>query len=258
MTRARAAIMIGTGALVATTALSRHTAHASAFASPALAPCDADSHQPAPRFSAGSLREGRFVYRETVAGKDTSTFTLEIRRRAVDTWGFTGEGSGQRWEAITDSTFHPRSAMLSMTHRGRPYEFHLRYSGDSAFARVTRDDSSAHQIEVSSAEAVHGVTIDQRIDWASLMASDLAEGESATYSVYDPGTSSSRLRASASAGPTLSGPEGNRATTKLDYTICKAGKSESYTVFATKGRQRIMLREDLRGDIVAELVRIQP
>ncbi|HMI58042.1 MAG TPA: hypothetical protein VK511_08340, partial [Gemmatimonadaceae bacterium] len=237
--------------------ISRHSARA-ASATPSASPCDADPQQSAPRFSANTLREGRFVYRETVAGKDTSTFTIEIRKRADDTWRFTGEGSGQRWEAITDSAFRPRSAMLSMTRHGHPYEFHLRYTGESVFALVSRYDSAANPIKDSSAAAIRGATIDQRIDWASLMASDLATGRSAAYAVYDPATESSRLTASASDGPTLASPEGPRATIKLNYTICKAGKSESYTVFATKGSRRMMVREDLRGDIVAELVRVEP
>ena len=62
----------------------------------------------------------------------------------------------------------------------------------------------------------------------------------------------------ASDGPTLPSPDRPRATIKLDYTICKAGKSESYTVFSTKESPRKMLREDMRGDVVSELVRIEP
>jgi hypothetical protein len=257
MTRARIAVSVCAIALIAVATIARHSARA-AIAASFLSPCDADPQQSAPHFSANALREGRFAYRETVAGKDTSTFTIEIRRRTDDTWRFTGEGSGQRWEAITDSVFRPRSAMLSTTRHGRPYEFHLRYTADSVFALVSRYDSAAVLIKDSSAAAIRESTIDQRIDWASLMASDLAEGRSAAYAVYDPATGSSRLAATASSGPTLASPDGRRATIKLDYTICKAGKSESYTVYATKGRQRMMLRENLRGDIVAELVRVEP
>jgi hypothetical protein len=258
MTRTSLAMCIGAIALVAAAIASRHSAYAAAIAPPSASPCDADSNQSAPHFSANSLREGRFVYRETVAHKDTSTFTLEIRRRTDDTWRFTGEGSGQRWEAITDSLFRPRSAMLSMTRHGRPYEFHLRYTHDSVFALVSSVDSAANAHKDSSAAAIPGATIDQRIDWASLMASDLGAGKSAAYSVYDPATGSSHLAASASNGPTLASPDGPLATIKLGYAICKAGKSESYTVFATKGSRRMMVREDLRGDIVAELVRVEP
>jgi len=257
MTRASLATSVAAIALIATAIVSRHSAHA-AIVRPAVSPCDANPSQSAPHFSAKTLREGRFVYRETVAHKDTSTFTIEIRRRADDSWRFTGEGSGQRWEAITDSLFRPRSAMLSMSRHGRPYEFHLRYAGDSVFALVSSVDSAANAIKDSSAAAIRGATIDQRIDWASLMASDLGAGSSAAYSVYDPATGSSQLAASASNGPTLASPDGPRATIKLDYIICKAGKSESYSVFATKGPQRMMVREDLRGDIVAELVRVEP
>ena len=258
MTSASLAVCVGAIALIATASVSRRSAYAAAIVMPPAAPCDANPNQSAPHFSANSLREGRFVYRETVAHKDTSTFTIEIRRHADDTWRFTGEGSGQRWEAITDSVFRPRSAMLSMTRHGRPYEFHLQYTRDSVFALVSSVDSAANEHKDSSAATIRGATIDQRIDWASLMASDLGAGSSAAFSVYDPATGSSQLAASASDGPRLASPDGPRATVKLDYTICKAGMSESYTVFATKGSRRMMVREDLRGDIVAELVRVEP
>jgi hypothetical protein len=52
-------------------------------------------------------------------------------------------------------------------------------------------------------------------------------------------------------------PDGPRATIKLDYTICKAGERESYTVYSTRDSPRTMLREDMRGNVVSELVRIE-
>jgi hypothetical protein len=118
-------------------------------------------------------------------------------------------------------------------------------------------DSAFNPIKERTAAAIRGTTIDQRIDWASLMASDLTAGQSATYRVFDPATGSSELTASASEGPTLASPDGPRATIKLDYTICKAGERESYTVYSTRESPRTMLREDMRGNVVSELVRIE-
>lgn len=98
--------------------------------------------------------------------------------------------------------------------------------------------------------ALVATTIDQRIDWASLMASNLSAGESTNYRVFDLSTGSSELVAVASAGPLLQGPEGPRPTAKLDYTICKMGNPETYTMYATTELPRSMLREDLRGNLV--------
>jgi hypothetical protein len=245
-------------AVVTAVVVALASAHAAAPEPSPLHACGADPRRGAPHFSASTLLEGRFIYRETTAGKDTGTFTLEIRRRAGGTWRFTGEGGGQRWEAITDSAFRPRSSELSMRRHGRPYGFQLRYADDSVFALEMKYDSAYNPIKERTSAAIHGTTIDQRIDWASLMASDLAVGQSATYTVYDPATGSSQLTASASEGPALASPDGAHATIKLEYTICKAGERESYTVYSTKESPRRMLREDMRGTVVSELVRIEP
>jgi hypothetical protein len=252
------ALRVCSFALLATVTVAPTSTHASSPKRPPLRACGTGQLRGAPRFSASVLLQGRFTYRETTAGKDTNTFTLEIRRRVDGTWLFTGEGAGQRWEAITDSAFRPRSAGLSMLRHGRPYGFQLRYVDDSVFAFETKYDSAHNPIKERTSAAIHGTTTDQRIDWASLMASDLAVGQSAAYTVYDPATGSSELTASASEGPTLASPDGPRATIKLDYTICKAETRESYTVFSTKESPRKMLREDMRGNIVSELVRIEP
>jgi hypothetical protein len=252
--RFRLAMHASALAAVAIVASAHSTAHAT---SRVAFDCASASKLTAPHFSANTLRQGTFVYREIAGGKDTSLFTLDIRRRPDGTWRFTGEGSGERWEAIADSAFVPRSAELSLMRRGRPYGFQLHYSGDSVSAYEMIYDSAFNVSKKRSTATIHGVTIDQRIDWASLMASDLAVGQSALYAVYDPATGSSTLTAHAGEGPTLASLSGPMPTVKLDYTICKSGASESYTVFATKELPRVMLREDMRGTVVSELVRME-
>jgi hypothetical protein len=220
--------------------------------------CARDAHARPPAFLANTLRQGRFVYRETSANGDTGTFTLEIRRLGGGTWQFTGDGSGQHWEAVTDSAFAPRRSELSITRHGRPYGFQLKYAGDSIHTIEMSFDSAGNVVKKHGSTTIAGTTIDQRIDWASLMSSDLAAGESTNYRVFDLSTGSSELFATASAGPTLPGPGGPRPTVKLDYTICKMGKPESYAVYATTELPRVMLREDLRGNVVSELINIEP
>jgi hypothetical protein len=211
-----------------------------------------------PRFNAATLRQGRFVYREIVAEKDTGIFTLEIRRRPGGTWRFTGEGGGQHWESIADADFRPRSAELSLRRKGRPYRMRLDYSARSVRARETQQDSTGAIIEKRSSRALQPPTIDQRIDWASLMASDVSENGVYSFQVFDPASGSSTLLASGSRGPTMNRLGGWHATMALSYTICKGEEAEDYTVYATTDSARVMLREEMRGNVVAELVRIDP
>jgi hypothetical protein len=125
-------------------------------------------------------------------------------------------------------------------------------------ALETMQDSAGATIERRSSAAMALPTIDQRIDWASLMASDLSTEGVVSYEVFDPATGSSRLLASAMEGPTMNRLGAYHRTLALSYTICKGAKFEDYTVYATKDSARVMLREDMRGDMISELVRIEP
>jgi hypothetical protein len=222
--------------------------------------CDAPSGLGAPKFEAAQLRQGRFTYDLAVDGKPAGQFVLSIRRQNDGSWKFTGDALGfdQHWEAVTDTGFQPRSALLALTRRGQPYRMQLTYAGGKVAVGETTGDPTAPDAVQSSEAPIAPATVDQRIDWASMMASDLQPGAQAAYHVFDAMTGSSRLLASAKVAPAMDGPLGRQEAVRLDYRICKNGEPERYTVYATRSLPRVMLREDLRGHEVAVLVKVEP
>jgi len=229
-------------------------------AAPAPAACEAPKAPSPVSFDASRLRQGRFTYDMTEDGKPIGQFVLTIRRLKDGHWRFTGDAEGfdQHWEAVTTRDFRPVSALLTLKRKGRPYRMQLAYGAGQVKASETTGDP-AHPDKVERRAApIRLPTVDQRIDWASMMASSLAPGMAGAWRVYDAMTGSSRLFASAGAAPAMDGPLGRQAVVKLDYRICKNSEAEPYTVYATRATPRVMLREDLRGHEVSTLVKVEP
>lgn len=224
--------------------------------SPPAVECAAPAHTAPPRFDAGRLKQGRFTYEMTISGKPAGQFILTIRREGHDRWRFTGDATGvdQHWEAVTTRRFQPVSALLTLKRKGQPYRMELSYGAQG----VTATETTGGQTH-TTASPTAPLTVDQRIDWASMMASDLGPGMTSSWSVFDAMTGSSRLLAGAHAVPAMAGPSGRLAAIRLDYRICKAGRAaETYRVYATRALPRVMLREDLREEEVSVLVKTEP
>lgn len=218
--------------------------------------CAAPAPTAPPRFDAGRLKQGRFTYDMTILGKAAGQFVLSIRREGKDRWRFTGDATGfdQHWEAVTTRRFAPVSALLTLKRKGQPYRMELSYGAEEVTARETTGGETR-----TTKSPIAPLTVDQRIDWASMMASDLAAGTAGSWSVFDAMTGSSRLLAGAAAIPAMDGPLGRQAAVRLDYSICKAGRpAETYRVYATRALPRVMLREDLREEEVSVLVKAEP
>ncbi len=81
-------------------------------------------------------------------------------------------GLNQNWESIATPLFHPISAMLRMQRKdGKLYSMNLKYDGDRVTGTQQTESSPSNKIDV-----VHSAgTVDQRIDWAVVMASGLDE-----------------------------------------------------------------------------------
>jgi hypothetical protein len=132
---------------------------------------------PSLSFDAARLREGRFTYRVTAAGKPQGSFVVTIRRQPDGTYRFTGDAIGfnQHWESVTTARFEPIRALLMLTRHGQPYRMELIYGNNGVSAtEITGDPAApAAVVKKTAAPLTTGPTIDQRIDWASVMASDL-------------------------------------------------------------------------------------
>jgi hypothetical protein len=225
-------------------------------APPPSAECAAAARAAPPRFDARRLKQGRFTYDMTIKGEAAGQFVLTIRREGKDRWRFTGDATGfdQHWEAVTTRRFEPVSALLNLKRKGQPYRMELSYG----LAGVTAGETTGAETRTTTTP-FPSRTVDQRIDWASMMASDLAPGGAAAWHVFDAMTGSSRLVAGARAIAPMDGPLGRQPAIRLDYRICKAGRAaETYRVYATRSLPRVMLREDLRDEEVSVLVKAEP
>jgi hypothetical protein len=158
----------------------------------------------------------------------------------------------QSWKAMFAKSFAPQSASLEMKGRKGPYAMELQYDG----AKITGEEREAGVSRPVQA-TLQGVTVDQRVDWAAIMATTAPAGSGISLQVFDPSTGSSPMLGKVGGTQPLRGPWGERDAVRLDYTICKRDHLEEYTVYATRETPRYMLREDMPNGLVSELVRIE-
>ena len=221
-------------------------------AAPACPPTKgADSR---PTFDATLLKEGRFIYHTTLKGESLGETAIEIRRAGAHVViSMSAPKISQAWKASVASSFAPLSASLEMRGRKGPYSMELKYAGSSVTGEE-REDGVTRSVNAS----VEGVVLDQRVDWAAMMASTAPANGSIVVRVFDPSTGLSQMLGRIGGTQPIRGSWGEAAALRLDYTICKRDHLEEYTVYATRETPRYMLREDMPNGLVSELVRIEP
>ena len=169
------------------------TLPASRFLLPALClllPASFSSAQRPPAFDAGRLQTGLFLYRTVVDGKETGSSQIRIGRTDPDTFSLTNLVEGmfsQSWESVATRGLVPISAKL-ITGSGKEARtvFELFYRGGRVTGFATSSKESGRR---AVDEAVAADTVDQRIDWAAVMAlKELTPGSRFACHVYDPGT----------------------------------------------------------------------
>ena len=176
------------------------------------------------------LKEGRFIYRTSRKGVSFGETAIEVRR-VGEQYRITMSAPeiAQSWSAHIQQSFAPLSAELSMKGKKGPYAMKLRYAG----SKVTGEEREGDVRRPVNAVA-EGVVLDQRVDWAAMMAVRAPAEGSFVLRVFDPSTGSSEMLGR------IGSAEGGQL--RLDYTICKREHVEAYTVHATRDTQRYMLR----------------
>jgi hypothetical protein len=159
----------------------------------------------------------------------------------------------QSWNATVAESFAPLTAALQMRGRKGPYVMELTYDG----AKISGQERESGVMRPVDATA-EGVVIDQRVDWAAMMAARAPARSSIAVRVFDPSTGFSAMLGTIGATQSMRGAWGEAAALRLDYTICKRDHLEEYTVYATRETPRYMLREDMPNGLVSELIRIEP
>jgi hypothetical protein len=211
----------------------------------------ADTH---PTFDASRLKEGRFTYRTTLKGESLGETVIEIRRAdAQFLISMNAAEIEQSWKAEVERSFAPVSASLSMRGKKGPYVMTLQYAG----MNITGEEHESGVTRTVNVTA-KGAVIDQRVDWASMMAATAPAGRSIAMRVFDPSTGLSDMLGKIGGLQPMTGAGGEVLALRLDYTICKRGHVEEYTVYASHETPRFMLREDMPNGLVSELIRIEP
>lgn len=218
---------------------------------------------PAPAFDATRLKTGTFTYQDSQDGKAGSLSSCSVAKDAGN-YRFSCDfpAFDQSWNTVATRTMSPVSTELKMrTRQGRRYVLTLQYQGlkvrgDAATGR------SANERLPGADRAVEGVitpdTVDQRIDWATVMASDVQPGQSFEFKVYDASTALSRVHCEVGDAGMLDAPGGPVRALSFTYTVYKSSGTEIYTVYASAAFPRMMLREDLPGKLVSTLVKMEP
>ena len=214
------------------------------------------------KFDASRLRTGRFEYRIVRDGKQIATFTITVDKQSDGNFRFTAKGFNQEWESVATSSFQPISAALRIERpkKKESYSMSLTYgrgrvtglAGTSA-DNMTNDAKLAEMKPVSA--AVPTGTVDQRIDWAAMLASRLEVGQKLDFTVYDPATGVSKVAGEVSKAEQIRVPAGIFETIRAVYRIEKSKGTETYEVLASKEMPRFMVREDFSTGMSTELVK---
>jgi len=214
------------------------------------------------------VKTGIFEYRDSNRGKKVGSSTITIQRLAgsgnlsfINRAEFSQGSSGfqsQRWEAVTSPEFRPILAKLAFLHGDEVVPvFELSYGFGRATGFVVSRNASTQGIKQTIDAVVPGDIVDQRIDWAAILASDLETGGHIEFNVFDPVNGVSRVTAEVGPSEQLHVPAGSFSALRVDYQMDKPKGVERYRLFVTRDLPHLMLREDFPNGVVSELVRVR-
>ena len=163
------------------------------------------------------------TYQLSVKGNPFGTTVIEIRQRTPTEFQirFESKNLQQSWSSTFAKGFDPIAAELHMPGRKEPYHMALHYSAPA----VSGEETRGAQTEPVRA-AIGGQVIDQRVDWAAMMATEFT-GDGVSFNDYDPGTSFSRLTGTKLPVKTMDSVLGRQRAIELHYTIQKKDRAES-------------------------------
>ncbi|WP_445144957.1 hypothetical protein [Dyella sp. Tek66A03] len=181
----------------------------------------------------------------------------EFSNLATFTSGFLGFHS-QRWTTVASKRFQPKSAALSFLNGSEVAPiFDIIYQAGKATGFVVSRSSNEAAKKSYVNDPIPADTVDQRIDWAAVIANDLEVGRHFEFNVYDPKGGISHVQADVGALIDVHVPAGDFVSYAIDYRIHKANGIEHFRVFASKESPRFMVREEFSNGVVTDLVRIE-
>lgn len=224
-----------------------------------ISPGDVDS-----RFDAHRLRLGTFQYSDSSDGKVVGKSSIRVRRSGGgQDYVFSNvvEGaSDQRWKAVITPNFSPLSAELTFGGGGEQHKaFDLSYSPNHV-SGVAATRGRNRFIDRRIDEEIAVDTVDQRIDWAAVMAlRSYVESETFSFHVYDPKDGNSRIVATVKDIETIHTKAGTFRVVRILYRTEKAGGAQTFEVFVNEQVPRFLVKEVFPWGMTSELAAsIQP
>jgi hypothetical protein len=211
-----------------------------------------------PSLDAERLQTGSFRYKTLVDGKAAGEGEIRIRKSESGDFVFTTVVEGafsQSWEAVASRAFEPISAKLTMGQgKDARIVFDLSYHGARVTGFATSGKGQEPRARRTIDEGVTADTVDQRIDWAAVMAAEeyVPDGEF-QFHVYDPGTGQSRVTARVLGPETTTVPAGSFETVRVVYRIEKNRGTETYEVLVKRDLPRMLVKEQFPNGAVTEL-----
>lgn len=208
------------------------------------------------------LKLGEFVYGDFRGADALGRSRIVIAREPGGGYRFSNTvigNSAQAWTAVAMRNFDPVSAVLEFRGEDGTHQpiFDIRYRGDRV-SGTRHLHQSAEAAAIAVDDRVEAGVIDQRIDWASVMARKLEVGVPFNFQVYDPAIATSRGVATVENGGRIHVPAGDFDTFKITYRIGKKSGPAQYVVFASKTVPRVMVREDFPDGISSKLEMAAP
>jgi len=222
----------------------------------------ADATHPETRrsFDASRLRTGRFSYHTTLEGKDAGNSTISIDRTDEATYRFRNEVTGmfrQTWESTATRAFQPLSASLGLgANDNKSVSMRLVYEGQAVHGTATKADPVLGPQTNTVSARIPEDTVDQRIDWAVMVASETPSGQPFHFSVYDPWIGVSRVSAHAGAAEQVRVPAGAFDAHRMTYRIEKSSGTVQYVVWVSEQAPCFLVREDFPNGAITELTQM--
>jgi hypothetical protein len=229
------------------------------------------AQNPSPDFGSNAtrLKTGLFIYQDrnhddgSVVGHSRILIkrlgnenNYEFSNLATFASAFQGFHS-QRWTSVASMQFQPQSAVLAFLNGNEVSPvFDITYRAGRATGFVVARSSNEAAKKSYVDDPIPADTVDQRIDWATVIANDLEVGRHFEFNVYDPKSGVSHVQADVGTLSNVHVPAGDFAAYAIDYRIHKANGIEHFRVFASKESPRFMVREEFPNGVVTDLVKI--
>lgn len=200
-------------------------------------------HDSWPRLDAERIRLGTYQYRLTPAGKAAHVIWALDRaawQRCVCLFGRV-PSTGQHWRSVARPDLAPIAAALTQERAAVSTGFELAYAEGEVTGTQTVLNGDLTTSPIRARVPDH--TIDQRVDWAAVLACELRSGEVFTFHVFDPGSGVSLVRAEVMALETVHVPLGAFETLRVIYEVEHSAEAHRFEISLNPKPPRMLVKE---------------